>query len=759
MRTILNLNENWLFAKDTTDITLREGTAVNLPHTWNAEDGFDGGNDYFRGSCLYVKTLNKAELPEADCYYLELRGANSSADVYANGEKLAHHDGGYSTWRVNLTDVLTEQTEIAVVVDNAPNETVYPQMADFTFYGGLYRDVNLIAVNRTHFDLDYYGGNGLKITPTVEGKNATVEVEVFTAALTEGQKLVYAIYDKDENELQKIETTETKVTFEIENVHLWNGRKDPYLYCCEVEIVENGEVVDNVCNRFGCRSFRIDPDNGFILNGEEYPLRGVSRHQDRWGVGNALLPEHHAEDIDLIMEVGATTIRLAHYQHDQYFYDLCDEKGLVIWAEIPYISKHMPTGRENTISQMKELIVQNYNHASIVVWGLSNEIGIGGNAEDMMENHKILNDLVHEMDKTRLTTIAAVSMCKMDDPYLLIPDVVSYNHYFGWYGGDTSMNGPWFDKFHAMHPTLPVGVSEYGCEALNWHTSTPKQGDYTEEYQSYYHEELIKQLFTRKYIWATHVWNMFDFGADARAEGGENGQNHKGLITMDRKYKKDAFYAYKAWLVSPEVDPFVHLCSKRYVDRVEDVTKVTVYSNLPEVELFVNGESIGKKTAEDHFFYFDVKNEGESTIVAKAGDLTDEGQIRKVDQMNMDYVLREVGAVLNWFDVVEIEGRFSINDKISDIMASKRGKMWFIKLGLTLKKKMDAGKKKGEKKSGGFEVDLKSGSGSGIMDMLGGFSVLRLSGMMGMMNISFTKEELLKMNKQLNRIKKPKKKN
>jgi len=760
VRNIVNLNSDWLFCKNTADISLCEGEKISLPHTWNAEDGFDGGNDYFRGSCLYKKTLEKSSLPEADLYYLEFRGANSSADVYVGGKKLAHHDGGYSTWRVNITEEITDATEIAVVVDNAPNETVYPQMADFTFYGGLYRNVNLVCVNKAHFDLDYYGAPGIKITPAIEGKDAKVEVEVYVKDLTEGQKIVYTIYDKEENEIAKAETTETKVNLEIKNVHLWNGRKDPYLYCCEAEIVEGETVIDNVCSRFGCRTFKIDPDNGFILNGEEYPLRGVSRHQDRWGVGNALLPEHHEEDIDLICEVGATTIRLAHYQHDQYFYDLCDERGLVIWAEIPYISKHMPGGRENTISQMKELVSQNYNHPSIVVWGLSNEIGIGGADEDLLENHRILNDLCHEMDKTRLTTIAAVSMCKMDDPYLRIPDVVSYNHYFGWYGGDTTMNGPWFDKFHAMHPTIPIGCSEYGCEALNWHTSDPKQGDYTEEYQSYYHEELIKQLFTRKFMWATHVWNMFDFGADARAEGGENGQNHKGLVTMDRKYKKDSFYAYKAWLVSPEVDPFVHLCSKRYIDRVEDVTKVTVYSNLPEVELFVNGKSVGKKTAPDHFFYFDVKNEGESTIVAKAGSLTDEGKIRKVAERNMDYVLREVGAVLNWFDVVEVEGRFSINDKISDIMQSKRGKLWFIRLGLKLKKKMDAKKKgqKGEKKSGGFDVDLKGGNMGGMMEMLGGFSVLRLSSMMGMMDISFTKEELLKMHKQLTRIKKPKNK-
>ena len=756
MRNILNLNQSWLFCKDTADITVREGEQVNLPHSWNATDGQDGGNDYFRGSCLYVKTLTKADLPVADCYYLEIRGANSSADVYVGGEKLAHHDGGYSTWRVDLTGKLTDVTEIAIVVDNAPNEQVYPQMADFTFYGGLYRDVNLIAVNKSHFDLDYFGGIGLMVTPMVEGQDAHVKLKSFTTN-AQGLSIRYTLTDADGVVVAQ-DTGAAELSLDIKDVTLWHGRKNPYLYTASAELLSaDGEVLDHVSTRFGVRSFRIDPDNGFILNGEEYPLRGVSRHQDRLGVGNALLPEHHREDIDLICEVGATTIRLAHYQHDQYFYDLCDERGLVIWAEIPYISRHMPGGRENTISQMKELVTQNYNHPSIVVWGLSNEISIAGSDEDLLENHRILNDLVHEMDKTRLTTIAAVSMCKMDDPYIRIPDVVSYNHYFGWYGGDTGMNGPWFDKFHQTHPTIPIGCSEYGCEALNWHTSDPKQGDYTEEYQAYYHEELIKQLFTRKYIWATHVWNMFDFGADARAEGGENGQNHKGLVTMDRKYKKDSFYAYKAWLVSPEVDPFVHLCGKRYIDRVEDVTKVTVYSNLPEVELFVNGESIGKKTAEDHFFYFDVKNVGESTIVAKAGELCDEGKIRKVDKMNMDYVLREVGAVLNWFDVVEKLGRFSLNDKLGDIMSCFRGKMWFLRLGLKLKKKMDAnkkGKQKGEKKSGGFEVDLKADGG--LMQMMGGFTVLRLSSMMGMMNISFTKEELLKMNKQLNRIRKPK---
>ena len=748
MRQIVNLNADWLFSKETCDTptTLPTGwEAVTLPHSWNAKDGQDGGNDYYRGACWYVKAVDKASLPAADRYYLELQGANSSADVYVSGKHLAHHDGGYSTWRVDVTDSLTGSDVLAIKVDNSANDTVYPQMADFTFYGGIYRDVSILCVSESHFDLDYYGGPGLQVTPAIEGKDANVEVIAYVTGMKEGQQLRYTIKAACGCEIQTLTTAETKVNLEIKDVHLWHGRKDPYLYTATVELLDGETVLDNVSTRFGCRTFRIDPDNGFILNGEEYPLRGVSRHQDRWGFGNALLPEHHREDIELICEVGATTIRLAHYQHAQYFYDLCDEKGLVIWAEIPYISKHMPGGRENTISQMKELITQNYNHPSIVVWGLSNEIGIGGSDEDLLENHRILNNMCHEMDKTRLTTIAAVSMCKIDDPYLQIPDVVSYNHYFGWYGGETSMNGPWFDKFHQTHPRIPIGCSEYGCEALNWHTSEPVQGDYTEEYQSYYHEELIKQLFTRKYMWATHVWNMFDFGADARSEGGENGQNHKGLVTFDRKYKKDSFYAYKAWLSD---DPFVHLCSKRYIDRVEDVTRVTVYSNQPEVELFANGVSLGKKTAEDHFFKFDVPNVGETKLEAVAGECRDESVIRKVDTFNEAYRLKEEGAVLNWFDIETREGYLCLNDKMSEVLKTFRGKLIFAKVA---KKMLGGGKKGGKVKAAGFEV------GPEMMSMMGGFTVLRLFTMMGgMANVKFTKEELLAMNKKLNRIKKKK---
>ncbi len=747
MRKILNINRKWAFSKQATTVPSEMPSNwcfVNLPHSWNAIDGQDGDNDYFRGTCYYVKKINKRELPKTDKYYLEINGANSSADVLLNGKILAHHDGGYSTWRVDITNGIKDENLIVIAVDNSANDKVYPQMADFTFYGGLYRDVNIICVNDTHFELMYYGGPGLEITPKIYGNDADVEIETWIVNLKENHKLKYIIKGADGRTILEKKTRDLKVSLKIPCVHLWRGRRDPYLYTAEIQILDGEDVIDNISSRFGCRTFKIDPEKGFILNGKEYPLRGVSRHQDRWGFGNALLPGYHREDMDLICEVGATTIRLAHYQHDQYFYDLCDEKGLVVWAEIPYISNHMPGGRENTISQMKELIIQNYNHPSIVVWGLSNEITMKGDSDpDLIENHKILNDLAHEMDKTRLTTIAAVSMCDIDSPYIQIPDVVSYNHYFGWYGGDTTMNGPWFDNFHAKYPNIPIGCSEYGCEALNWHTSDPKQGDYTEEYQAYYHEELIKQFFSRKYLWATHVWNMFDFGADSRNEGGENGQNHKGLVTFDRRYKKDSFYAYKAWLSD---EKFVHICGKRYIDRVEPVTKVTVYSNLPEVELFANGKSLGKKASDVHFFYFDVPNVGETVLKAVAGDCEDTSKIRKVDTFNEAYRLRETGTVLNWFDITEIDGFFSLNDKMSDIMASEEGKQLFMGL------MANAMKNHGDKSMmGDMGAEMMSGP---MMQMMGGFTVLRLMNLMGAANLHFTKEELLQLNAALNRIKK-----
>ena len=731
MRYITNFNSDWEFSLHSDD----NWEKVTLPHTWNNLDGQDGGNDYYRGKCTYRKTILKKDLPLGEEHYLEINGANLSSVVYLNGEKLKSHDGGYSTYRVKLKD-LRDENILEVTVDNSPSDRVYPQTADFTFYGGLYRDVRLISLPSSHFSLENLGTPGIKATPDVKG---TLDVEVEVDG--DYDSILYTLLDREGKVVTEENSRETKVTLSVSSPHLWNGRKDPYLYYIKAELLKGEERLDEVGSEIGFRSFRIDPERGFILNGEEYPLRGVSRHQDRKDKGNAISKEDHEEDMALIMEVGANTIRLAHYQHDQYFYHLCDKNGIVVWAEIPYISQHMSQGRENTISQMKELITQNYNHPSIVVWGLSNEITMGDPKDpDMLENHRILNDLCHTMDKTRLTTSAMLTVCGIDEEIVHISDVVSYNHYFGWYGGEVSMNGPWFDAFHKKYPNKPIGCSEYGCEALNWHTSRPMQGDYTEEYQAYYHEEMIKQFFSRKDLWATHVWNMFDFGADARAEGGENGQNHKGLVTIDRKYKKDAFYAYKAWLSE---EKFIHIASKRYVDRTEDITNVTVYSNLPEITLFLNGEKFETKTAEDHFFKFQVPNKGRTIIEAVYGDYRDKSEINKVDVFNESYRLKEKGAVLNWFDITEREGYCSLNSKISDILGTMRGKLILC---LLLMKKTKGMKKKGEgNKSSMVNKDT--------MAMIGSFTILRITSMVSMLGIEFTKEELLNLNKKLNRIK------
>ena len=368
LRKIECLNKNWKFFKPNEECQI-----VDLPHTWNAEDGQDGGNNYWRGICKYTHEFHAPEFDlESQMVYLEFQGVNSSADVSVNGKKAIHHDGGYSTFRVDITNMLEENNLLEVTVDNSVNDKIYPQKADFTFYGGIYRDVSLIIVNKHHFALDYFGTPGLKITATPIGQNGQVDIESWNNA--PDAKIEVTITDANGKTVAQGQGRNVKLN--IDNVHLWDGVKDPYLYTATLRLLENKQTIDEISSRFGVRSFSVDPKKGFFLNGRSYPLHGVSRHQDRKAIGNALTKEHHREDMELIKEIGANTIRLAHYQHDQYFYDLCDEYGMIVWAEIPYISEHMPNGRENTISQMKELIIQNYNHPSIVTWGVSNEITI-----------------------------------------------------------------------------------------------------------------------------------------------------------------------------------------------------------------------------------------------------------------------------------------------------------------------------------------------------------------------------------------------
>ena len=436
---------------------------VALPHTWNALDGQDGGADYWRGIGTY-----KIDLPNPTKglkQYIEIQGANHVATVYCNGRELGTHKGGFSTFRYDLTAAMkAEGNVLTVVVTNGVSD-IYPQNADFTFYGGLYRDVNFIEVNDAHFDLLLDGTEAVFVTPHNVGKT---RVDLFPMN-ADGCDVKVVLKDAEGNVVGTATTeaaAHNHVLIDVKNPHLWNGLADPYCYTAEASIVSGEEVLDTVTVVYGYRSFRVDAETGFYLNGKSLPLHGVARHQDRLDKGWAISKADHEEDIALIKELGANTIRLAHYQHDQYFYDLCDKTGFVLWAEIPFISQFIPTEEayNNTISQMTELVAQNYNHPAIMFWGISNEILIGADREDLRQNLRDLNELAKAMDPSRLTTMAQVSMTPMDSEHNYITDVVSYNHYFGWYGGDVEDNGPWLDKFHAMHPDKPLGVSEYGAE-------------------------------------------------------------------------------------------------------------------------------------------------------------------------------------------------------------------------------------------------------------------------------------------------------
>ena len=581
-----------------------------------------------------------------------------TAEVFLNGQRLARHEGGYSTFRVDLTDALEEQNLLCVTVDNSENDRVYPQKADFTFYGGLYRDVNLIIVPSAHFELCKDGTPGIKVTPIVSEDLKTAQVAVET--WQSGGDVTIRV----NGESQTVPSVDgrAQAAFTIENVHLWDGVNDPYLYTATASLDSGDEI--STC--FGCRSFTFDPDKGFQLNGREYPLRGVSRHQDRAGLGNALTIKEHREDMELIREIGANTIRLAHYQHAREFYDLCDEYGMIVWAEIPYITLHMPNGRQNTLDQMRELVVQCYNHPSIICWGLSNEITASGQVtEDLMDNHRQLNNLCHKLDPTRPTTMAHAFMLEQESPLIPIADLASYNLYFGWYLGELDQNDSFFDEYHEKYPDRPMGFSEYGADANpQFQDARPEKGDYTEGYQCVYHEHILRCIEQRPWMWATHVWNMFDFAADGRDEGGKHGVNQKGLVSMDRTLKKDAFYLYKAaW---NKTEPFVHLCGRRYVDRPEDVTEIKVYSNQGAVTLLVDGKPVETKNGA-RIFTFRVPISGRHTVEAVAEESAI--SIQRVEQPNPAYSFIQKGEVINWFDKESFRADcFSIQDKLGELL-------------------------------------------------------------------------------------------
>lgn len=682
MREIISLNENWTLSFPKGDHATEQ---VNLPHTWNAVDGNDGNGSYLRTTGVYTRTFVQPKQPLAGGRtYVEVLAAALNSTVKVNGQVATTHEGGFSIFRADVTDLCHEgENELTIEVSNEDTPSMYPSSADFTFYGGLYRGVNLISVPNAHFDLDYYGGPGIMVTPVpTEDGGANFTIKSFVTNAADDLTVLYSIEDGYGNEVASAVrgSADTEVTIYVPDAQLWS-MDEPNLYTVTAKLQRNNEAVDEIYTNVGVRSFKVTPNEGFSINGVPTPLRGVSRHQDRVYEGNALTPEEHYEDAMLIKELGANTIRLAHYQHSQDFYDACDEIGFAVWAEIPFISvfKKGEGAHTHVMEEMKELIIQNYNHPSIMFWGISNEILIGGICQELVDTHHDLEKLCKELDPTRLTTIAHVSTTPVNGPMHRITDLESYNHYFGWYGGKMEQNGPWLDKFHEEHPDICIGISEYGCEGIiNWHSNTPQCKDYTEEYQALYHEHMAQVFEDRPWVWASHVWNMFDFGCAARNEGGVRGRNNKGLITMDRKTKKDSYYVYQAYWTK---NPMVHIAGRRHAQRAGETTEIKVYSNQDSVVLYVNGKEVGQQTAH-RVFKFDVAlDEGFNTILAVAGDVKDSITLEKVAEEPAYYTLPEFNerqeGVANWFKQMGSmdltapmefpEGYYSIKDSMAEI--------------------------------------------------------------------------------------------
>ena len=654
MRNIISLNENWTLSFPEGE---RPTETVTLPHTWNAVDGMDGNGSYLRTTGVYTRTFTKPQQPlPGGRVYVEVLAAALKATVKVNGTVATTHEGGYSIFRADITDLCGDgENELAIEVSNEDTPSMYPASADFTFYSGLYRGVNLISVPNAHFDLDYYGSPGIKVTPKPAADGgADFEIESFVTNPDVHLTVLYSIADSDGREVASAvrPADNTAVSIYVPDAKLWS-MEAPNLYTVTARLQRNNETCDEIHVSAGVRSYTVTPDGGFSINGVPTPLRGVSRHQDKLYQGNALTREDHYQDAQIIKELGANTIRLAHYQHSQDFYDACDQLGFAVWAEIPFISvfKSGKDAHEHCRRELTELIVQNYNHPSILFWGISNEILIGGISQELVDAHHDLQALCKELDPTRLTTMAHLSNTPTTGPMHHITDLESYNHYFGWYGGKIEDNGPWLDKFHAEHPDICLGISEYGCEGIiNWHSSTPQCKDYTEEYQALYHEYMAQALEGRPWIWASHVWNMFDFGCAARSEGGVAGRNNKGLVTIDRKTRKDSFYVYQAYWSK---QPMVHIAGRRYAQRSGETTEVKAYSNQDSVTLYLNGKEIATQTAHRVFKFTVALEQGFNTLVAVAGCVKDSVTLEKVDKEPECYTLPEFSqrqeGVANWF--------------------------------------------------------------------------------------------------------------
>lgn len=608
------LNNDWNFRFSH---QVQKGTEVrvDLPHTWNAQDALSGKIDYKRGIGNYEKNLFIRPEWKGKRLFIRFEGVNNIADVFINRRHIGEHRGGYGAFIFEIIGKVEygKENSILVRVNNGEQLDIMPLVGDFNFYGGIYRDVHLLITDETCISPLDYASPGVRliqdsvshryakvraIVDLSNGSSGNQEVEL-NVRLLDGQRVVKE-GTKNVN-LSGNEVMQQELTFEIDQPHLWNGRQDPFLYQAEVTLFRNGQMVDRVTQPLGLRFYRIDSDKGFFLNGKHLPLKGVCRHQDRSEVGNALRPQHHEEDAALMLEMGVNAVRLAHYPQATYFYDLMDKNGIIVWAEIPFVGPggyndkgfvDLPAFRANGKEQLKELIRQHYNHPSICVWGLFNELTELG--DNPVEYIKELNVLAHQEDTTRPTTSASNQMGDLN----FITDAIAWNRYDGWYGGTPADLGKWLDRMHKDHPEICIAISEYGAGASIYHQqdslvkTVPTSWWHPENWQTYYHIENWKTISSRPYVWGSFVWNMFDFGAAHRTEGDRPGINDKGLVTFDRKVRKDAFYFYKAnW---NREKPMLYLTGKRNTVRTQRLQTITAFTNLSGAELFVNGKSYGK---------------------------------------------------------------------------------------------------------------------------------------------------------------------
>ena len=614
------LNNDWNFRFSH---QVQKGTEVrvDLPHTWNAQDALSGKIDYKRGIGNYEKNLFIRPEWKGKRLFIRFEGVNNIADVFINRRHIGEHRGGYGAFIFEITGKVEygKENSILVRVNNGEQLDIMPLVGDFNFYGGIYRDVHLLITDETCISPLDYASPGVRliqdsvshryakvraIVDLSNGSSGNQEVEL-NVRLLDGQRVVKE-GTKNVN-LSGNEVMQQELTFEIDQPHLWNGRQDPFLYQAEVTLFRNGQMVDRVTQPLGLRFYRIDPDKGFFLNGKHLPLQGVCRHQDRSEVGNALRPQHHEEDVALMLEMGVNAVRLAHYPQATYFYDLMDKNGIIVWAEIPFVGPggyndkgfvDLPAFRANGKEQLKELIRQHYNHPSICVWGLFNELTELG--DNPVEYIKKLNVLAHQEDTTRPTTSASNQMGDLN----FITDAIAWNRYDGWYGGTPADLGKWLDRMHKDHPKICIAISEYGAGASIYHQqdslvkTVPTSWWHPENWQTYYHIENWKTISSRPYVWGSFVWNMFDFGAAHRTEGDRPGINDKGLVTFDRKVRKDAFYFYKAnW---NREEPMLYLTGKRNTVRTQRLQTITAFTNQAGDELFVNGKSYGKTTPDSY---------------------------------------------------------------------------------------------------------------------------------------------------------------